>query len=191
MKATVIKGSIERVARQRNLFLALTLMLASSLVLMSLRLSLADQKIVLVPGISAEMSVSNKGVSGSYLEQMAMVFLSELLDISPADIKHKRDLVLKYTSRSDVKYSEKINEYFAKAEEDYTRFDLATHFTVKNLQVSQEELEVIANGVLTSWYGKKGHESKEVSYKIGFDYSGGQLRLKEFGRIKDENDGKN
>jgi type IV conjugative transfer system protein TraE len=187
MDTKVVIESVDRIARQRNLFLALTLLLSASLLLLSLRLVTFDQRVVLVPGLNQEMSVSGRGVSSSYLEQMALLFLSNLLDISEVDLKHKRDLVLKYTSHSDATYSRQITEYFATAEHQYKKFDLATHFTVKNMRVNQKNLEVIASGILTSWYGKKGHETREISYQISFDYSGGFLRLKEFGAVaKDE-----
>ncbi len=188
MEKKVIIASIDRVSRQRNLFMGLTLVLAGSLLLISIRLSTFDQKIVLVPGLVTEMSLSGNHVSSSYLEQMTLIFLSQLLDISSNDIKHKRDLVLKYTSHSSEAYSKQINEYFANAENEYQRFDLATHFTVKNMKLDPEKLEVLASGILTSWYGKNGYESMEVTYRINFEYKGGYLRLKEFGLLKTEED---
>lgn len=189
METKVVLGSVDRITRQRNLFLMLTLLLAPSLLLISLRLVTFDQRVVLVPGLNQEMSVSGKGVSSSYLEQMALLFLSNLLDISEVDLKHKRDLVLKYTSHSEPQYSKQVAEYFASAEEQYKKFDLATHFTVKNMRVNPVALEVIASGILTSWYGKKGHEAREISYRVSFDYNGGFLRLKEFAALeKDEED---
>lgn len=183
METKVAIGSMQRLTKQRNLFLLLTLLLASSVLLLSMRLATFDQKIVLVPGISRQMSVSSNDVSSSYLEETALLFLSHLLDISASDIAHKKELVLKYTSYSDEAYSKAINDYFAVASLDYSKFDLSTHFTVKNLRIDQKNTAVIANGVLTSWYGKKGHQSRPESYKISFEYSSGLLRLKEFERL--------
>lgn len=189
METKIVLGSIEKIAKQRNLFLGLTLLLACSLLLLSLRLVTFDQRIVLVPGLQQEMSISGKSVSSSYLEQMSLLFLSNLLDISELDLKHKRDLVLKYTSHADTAYTKQISDYFSKAEDQYRKFDLATHFTAKSLKIDQRALEAIASGTLTSWYGKKGHESKEISYRVSFDYNGGFLRLKEFVAL-DKNGGK-
>lgn len=187
METKIVISSIDRIARQRNLFLGLTLLLSASLLLLSLRLVTFDQRVVLVPGLQQEMSISGKSVSSSYLEQMALLFLSNLLDISEVDIKHKRDLVLKYTSHASPAYTKQIADYFAGAEDQYRKFDLATHFTIKALRVNQKALEVIASGILTSWYGKKGHGTKEVSYRVSFDYNGGFLRLREFAALgKDE-----
>lgn len=184
METSIVSTKVSQVIRQRNLFLTLVLGLALSNLLLALKLVTFDQRIILVPGLQQEMSVSNKQVSSSYLEQMAMVFLSALLDISPHDIQYKKALVLKSTSNSSRAYSKAINDYFAKAEEEYSHFNLATYFTVKNLQINQSDLQVVAHGILTSWFGKSGHEVKEVSYLMSFDYSGGVLRLKEFQQVE-------
>jgi type IV conjugative transfer system protein TraE len=183
METKIAMGGIQRLAKQRNLFLLLTLISSSSVLLLGTRLATFDQKVVLVPGISRQMTVSGNDVSGSYLEETALLFLSHLLDISAGDINHKKELVLKYTSYSNSDYSKAINDYFAAACMEYSKFDLSTHFTVKNLQIDQKEMAVVANGVLTSWYGKKGHESREESYRISFEYNGGLLRLKGFERL--------
>ena len=168
MESKEVIGSIERVVKQRNLFMVLTLLLAGSCLLISLRLASFDQKVVLVPGLSREMSVSGSTVSSGYLEETALLFLSHLLDISANDISHKRELVLKYTSYSNPVYSKQINDYFAYATQEYQRFDLSTHFTVKNLEIDQRNMQVIARGVLTSFYGKKGQETKELVYQVSF-----------------------
>lgn len=186
METNVLTGNIDRITKQRNLFLVLTLVLATSVLLIALRLATFDQRIVMVPGIGTEMSVSGREVSGSYLEEVALLFLSHLLDISASSVRYKRQLVLSYTSFSDPTYSKAINAYFAKLEEKYSKFDLSTHFTAKTIKVNTKKLEVIADGILTSWYGKKGHDSQELSYKISFEYIGGFLRLKEFTGLSEE-----
>ena len=44
----------------------------------------------------------------------------------------------------------------------------------------------MAHGVLTSYYGKAGHETEDEDYKLEFEYQGGSLRLKSFARIINE-----
>lgn len=186
MEIDILANKVERITKQRDLFFLLTLVLTASVFLLSLRLATFDQKIVMVPGINREMAVSGSEVSGSYLEETAFLFLSHLLDITASSAGHRRQLVLKYTSYSKPSYSKAINDYFARVEDQYKQFDLSTHFTVKNMRVNSERLEVIADGILTSWYGKRGQDSQELSYKISFEYSGGFLRLKEFVNLSDE-----
>jgi len=184
---TATLGS-SRIVRQRNLFLSLTVLLALTSAALSLKVATQEERIVMVPPLSSNVTISNKKVSSSYLEQMSMVFLNSLLDLSSVDVLHKRDMILKYTSNSDASFAKKINEYFADALEKYKNFDLVTYFTVKNMEINEATGEVIAHGTLTSRYGKHGFESNPASYALSFEFSGGYLRLKEFESASKEKD---
>ena len=179
-----------RVVKQRNLFLILTILLSLSLFALSIKMLAQEERIIMIPGLSSEITISNRKVSSSYLEQMSMVFLNALLDLSESDVLHKRDLILKYTSNSDKGFAKKINEYFAAASTKYKTFDLVTYFTVKNMEIDESTAEVIAHGTLTSRYGRHGFESSALSYRLSFEFSGGFLRLKEFDQVIDEKDKK-
>lgn len=176
---TATLGS-SRIVRQRNLFLSLTILLSIASAALSVKLVTQEERIIMVPPLTSDVVISNKKVSSGYLEQMSMVFLNSLLDLSSVDVLHKRDMILKYTSNSDASFAKKINEYFADALEKYKNFDLVTYFTVKNMEINETTGEVIAHGTLTSRYGKHGFESNPAIYKLSFEFSGGYLRLKEF-----------
>ncbi len=133
------------------------------------------------------MIVSESEVSRGYLEEMsALVFLPGLLDLNAKTINYKRDLILKYTSQSDRNYMKAVIEYFAASKERYTKFDLSTHFTPKNMEIDTKNLTVKVNGILTSIYGKRGLETSLVSYMISYEWIGGTLRLKEFSQALSE-----
>ena len=183
--SVAVKGG-ERIIKQRNLFLALTIALTFSSLALSLKIITMEERIIMVPPLTSEIVISNKRVSGGYLEQMSMVFLNSLLDLSGADVLHKRDIILKYTSNSNSGFAKKINEYFADAATKYKNFDLVTYFTVKNMEIDEAENAVIAHGILTSRYGKHGFEQIPTSYRLSFEFGGGYLRLKEFNRIVEE-----
>jgi type IV conjugative transfer system protein TraE len=153
---------------------------------MGLRMIAMEERIIMVPPLSSEVAISKSKVSSSYLEQMTMVFLNSLLDLSTCDILHKRDMILKYTSGSNPDFSRKINEYFADSADKYKKFDLVTYFTVKNMEVDESKNEVIAHGILTSRYGKRGFEANPASYRLTYEFSGGYLRLKEFQSVSEE-----
>jgi len=193
MNLRVAMQGVDRITRQRNLFLVLTVALSITSSALSLKILAQEERIIMVPPLSNDVTISNRKVSSGYLEQMTMVFLNSLLDLSASDVLHKRDMILKYTSNSDPSFSKKINEYFADSLEKYKNFDLVTYFTVKNMEIDEAKGEVIARGILTSRYGKHGFESNPTSYRLSFEFSGGYLRLKEFNRIvedKDKKDGK-
>ncbi|MCE2731203.1 MAG: type IV conjugative transfer system protein TraE [Rickettsiaceae bacterium] len=193
MNLRVAMQGVDRITRQRNLFLVLTVALSITSSALSLKILAQEERIIMVPPLSNDVTISNRKVSSGYLEQMTMVFLNSLLDLSASDVLHKRDMILKYTSNSDPSFSKKINEYFADSLEKYKNFDLVTYFTVKNMEIDEAKGEVIARGILTSRYGKHGFESNPTSYRLSFEFSGGYLRLKEFNRVvedKDKKDGK-
>jgi len=95
-------------------------------------------------------------------------------------------LILKYTSQSSKEYMKAVIEYFADSKERYSKFDLSTHFTPKNMEIDAKNLSVKVNGILTSLYGKRGIETSLVSYLISYEWIGGQLRLKEFAQLLSE-----
>lgn len=179
-----------RITKQRNLFLLLTILLTVISSALSLKILIQEERIIMVPPLSSEVMISNRKVSSSYLEQMTMVFLNSLLDLSAIDVLHKRDVILKYTSNSHPSFSKRINEYFADAASKYKNFDLVTYFTVKNMEIDEGSGEVVAHGTLTSRYGKHGFESIPTSYRLSFEFSGGYLRLKEFNQVVDDKDKK-
>ncbi len=185
MHKSVLIENVAQITKQRNLFLATSALMLVSNLFLGIKVATVDQKIVLVPALRQEMMVSKSGVSKSYIEEMSLLFLSNLLDLSPSDIGHKKELILKYTSNSDKKALDRLIDYFMTSERNYKRFDLTTYFSVKNLEIDLENLSVIAHGVLTSYYGKAGHESENEDYKLDFEFQGGNLRLKSFVRLVD------
>lgn len=186
MHKSVLLENVGIIKRQRNMFLVISSALLLSNTLLSIKTLTAGSEVILVPGIRSEMLISSSGVSKSYLEEMSMMFLSNLLDLSPGDIEHKKDLILSFTASSNKKSISHLIEYFDNCIKDYKRFGLTTYFSVKNLEIDLNSLTVIAHGILTSYYGKAGHESENEDYRLEFEYHGGVLRLKSFERIIDD-----
>ena len=187
MELKVAAVNLGKVTKQRNLFLCLVLVFGLSNLMLSFKLSTAKERIIMVPGIRAEMSITGNSVSESYLEESALLFLSCLLDLTPDIIEHKRDLVLKYTSHSDSKWITGIKEYFNSAIEQHRKFKLSTYFTPKNMSIDTKNMQVVAHGILNSSFGKEGYDSKQIGYLLEFELVGGHLKLKQF-RAAGDND---
>lgn len=183
---TDIKAQIqnEATARQRNFFAGCLALALGTSFLLSVKLAATSEKIVMVPGISKEMVVDGSSVSKSYLEETALLFVSALLDLTPTTVEVKKNIILKHASKRSASSLKSLQEYFAKASTDHKKFQLSTFFTPKKLHVDSRALEVIAEGTLSSTFGKRGYEEKEVKYKLSFDYVGGYLQLKEFVEIR-------
>ena len=178
---------LQKILRQRNLFLCMTGLLIMSNFFLSVKLYRSEEIITAIPGLSKNMSISDSGVSESYLEEWSLLYLSTLLDLSPTTVEHKRNMILKYTSVSKKRYLENIKNYFASSIEEHKKFGITTYFTPKNLDIDAKKLTVVARGVLTSNFGKRSSPKEEiVSYLISFEQVGKTIKLKEFYRIKEE-----
>ncbi|MDX1916437.1 MAG: TraE/TraK family type IV conjugative transfer system protein [Rickettsiaceae bacterium] len=182
MNSFVLSDNLSILQKQRNLFLLIALFLLASNMLLVIFIHNIDKKVILVPGIRSEMTISDSGISKSYLEEMSLLFISNLLDLTPSDIGHKKDLIMKYTA-GDKLATQALLNYFQTAARDYTKFGLSTFFTTKHLDIDLPNLTVIASGILTSYYGKSGHNIEQEDYKLEFVYQGGNLRLKSFKRM--------
>lgn len=187
MELKLASVNLQRVLRQRNLFLCATVMLLTSNFLLSIKLYRSEEIITAIPSLSRTVSISESGVSEGYLEESSLLYLSALLDLSPETVEHKRDMILKHTSASNKKYLQNIKEYFANSIEEHKKFGISTYFTPKNLTIDTKNLKVIARGVLTSNFGKRAAPEEEVvSYLISFDQVGRIIKLKEFYRVQEE-----
>jgi len=178
--------SVYMVSRQRNILIAMCLMLIASVFLLAAKIFTSTEKIVLVPGLSREAWVTSEGVSESYLEEMTAMYLPMLLDLDTNSIEWKRDRLVSYISQTDPRYLKEFHEYFARVKEQYSNFGLSTHFALKKIESNQKKLSVIAHGILVQHFGNRGNKSLNASYLITYDWKGGRLLLKEFKKLSKE-----
>lgn len=187
MELKLAAVSLEKVLRQRNLFLCVAGMMLISNFLLSVKLYRSEEIVTAIPGLTRTISISESGVSEGYLEEWSLLYLSALLDLSPETVEHKRDMILKHSSASNKKHLQNIKEYFANSIEEHRKFGIITYFTPKNLTIDTKNLKVIARGVLTSNFGKRAAPREEVvSYLISFDQVGRIIKLREFYKIQEE-----
>ena len=181
-----VQMQIQNVAiiRQRNFFAGCMALALGSCFLLSGKLAATSEKLHMVPGISKEMTIDGDNVSQSYLEETALLFISALLDLTPTTIEAKKDIIFKYASKRSPQSLKSLQEYFADASNNLKKFQLSTFFATKKLYVDSKKLEVIAEGSLSSTFGKRGFEERDVRYKLSFDYVAGHLQLKEFVELK-------
>jgi len=178
METQVFSENVSRLSKQRNFLLLLLILLLVVNFLLSIKIFTNEAKVVIVPpGFSQPMTISNNTVSNSYLEEMSHIFLSNLLDLNPSNIEYKQKLVMKYAIYGGY---DELRKYFEEQKKNHKEYDLRTEFTVKDLEIDPDNLVVIAKGFLTIKFGKQGSENKEVAYRLKYDYAAGVLRIKEF-----------
>jgi type IV conjugative transfer system protein TraE len=155
---------------------------------LSLKILSSSERVILVPGLNREVWTAKDGVSASYLEEAAAMYLPLLLDLDYTSIDWKRERLLSHVSQSDSAYMKELTEYFARTKEKYKQFSLSSHFAVKKLEINQKELTVKAIGTLISRFGEKGFESVPAVYGMSFEWIGGKLLLQEFVKLAVEGD---
>lgn len=181
-----ITHNIETVARQRNIFMLLCMISICTSLIIGVKMIMSEERVILVPGLNQEVWANKDGVSASYLEEAASMYLSLLLDLDYTSIDWKRERLLSHVSQSDVAYMKGLTEYFGRTKDKYKQFSLSSHFAVKKLETSQKDLTVKAYGQLISRFGEKGFESVPVVYGLSFEWLSGKLLLKEFVTLKQE-----
>jgi type IV conjugative transfer system protein TraE len=190
MELKIAALNLDQIRKQRNLFILGFVILIIGNLFLSLKIFSMEENIVMVPGISQEMSITGGRVSRSYLEENSLLFLSALLDLTPDTVLHKRDMVLKYTSSRSKAEMQAIRDYFVISADEHKKFNMSTYFTPNKLDVNVKTLEVLASGTLSSSFGRKGWESKKTSYLLKFELAAGHLKLKEFFELKEIEDTK-
>ncbi len=179
-------ANIETVARQRNIFMFLCILSISTCLFIGIKMLNSTERIILVPGLNQEVWTSKEGVSASYLEETAAMYLPLLLDLDYSSIDWKKEKLLAHVSQSDGVYMQSLSEYFARVKEKYKQFSLSTHFAVKKLETNSKELTVKAYGQLISRFGEKGFESEPAIYGLTFQWLSGKLYLQEFVKLNNE-----
>lgn len=177
---------IEIVARQRNIFMVLTILSVLICLLLAIRIITSQDKIIMVPGLNQEVWTSKAGVSSSYLEEAAAMYIPLLLDLDYTSIDWKKERLLSHVSQSDTAYMKALTDYFARTKEQYKQFSMSSHFSIKKLETNPKELTVKAYGQLVSRFGEKGFETIPAIYGLSFEWLGGKLLLQEFVKLNAE-----
>lgn len=186
MEKTNFNKNIRNIEYQRNLFICLTIIALISIILLSIKNIYKDEKIILVPGLKNISWIKEKSVSETYIEEMSIMFLSLLLDISPHNVSYKKSLILSHLPSNNEKGNFSIKKYFLDIEEKYKKFSISSHFTPKNIDIDAENLTATASGILNNNFGKNGEEVSQEKYRLYFILERGSLKLKSFENIKDD-----
>lgn len=177
MDMSIFNNKSLTIHKQRNFFILLCLSSILINILLSIKITISENKIIVVPGISQQMTIGDSSVSESYITEMASMLLSLLLDLSESDIGFKKEHVFKYVTEGS--YLE-ISKYFEEQEAKVRKFKIATYFTPKKFVVNTKQLSVVADGILHTRFGNDGKEDKNVRCELSLKYSGGVLRLSRF-----------
>ena len=168
--------------RNRILGITVAALIFCNLVLGTLLWHQSGHKdIVLIPaGLKQQASVSNDGVSSSYLEAIAIMLANERLNITPGNVKGSNKEILTFVA------PEFYSTFSKRLETDASVIEtgkISSTFYVDNVETNAAGLEVIIKGRLKRWVGERLLGEDEKTYDLHFNLNGYQLLLDSFQEI--------
>ena len=170
--------------RRRNRGLALTVgLLAAAHVLalvVILNLLGTVRTVVVPPSINKSFWVSRDKASGEYLEQMGAFIAWLVLDVTPASIDWKKDILLGYVEpdqHGELKTRQELEAARLK------RINASTFFMPQQLVPSEDTQTVVVRGRLRTLVNGLETANDAKAYEVGFAYSGGRMHLKSFKEV--------
>ena len=178
MKIEKWNQSVEKLLRQRNGFLVISIGLMVANILLGVMLYGKKERVIIVPAYMKQ-NVWSEGslVSASYIEEMGLFFSKLMLDTTPDSHGYRRDIILRYVA---PEHYHEVEKRLISDAERMKKEGVTTVFAPKEVKVDVKGLKAEIVGVITKYIaGSRMGQSKET-YEIEFGYSGGIFMLKNF-----------
>jgi len=170
--------------RRRNRGLGLTVggLVAALLTCLVIILNLigTERTIVVPPSIDKTFWVTKDRVSREYLEQMGSFVAWLILDVTPASIDWKKDILLNYVAPDRYGAMKSRQEIEA---ERLKRINASTFFLPQQLVANEDNQTVVIRGRLRTQVNGQDTATETKAYLAEFQYVGGRMHLKAFKEI--------
>lgn len=170
--------------RKRNRGLSATVGALAAGVLVALLIILnllgSVRTVVTPPSINKSFWVNRDQASNEYLEQMGGFIAWLILDVTPASIDWKKDILLGYAE--PAQYGELKTRQEVEAAR-LKRINAATYFMPQQLVPSEDNQTVVVRGRLRTLVNGTETANELKAYTVGFSYSGGRMHLKTFAEV--------
>lgn len=139
-----------------------------------------ERTIVVPPSIDKTFWVTKDRVSKSYLEQMGSFIAWLILDVSPASVDWKKDILLNYVAPDQYGAMKSRQEIEA---ERLKRINASTFFLPQQLVASEANQTVVIRGRLRTQVNGQDTATETKAYLAEFRYAGGRMHLHAFKEI--------
>lgn len=144
------------------------------------------QKRTIVPAeIRQSFTISDSVVDASYLQQMALMFVSQRLNITPSNIDHNHGVILQYT---DHKFYHALVGILAQEKQAVLKQNISAVFYPEQVIPNVQDLSVMITGSLVHWVGAAALAPVKKTYIIRFTYQSGILKVRSFTMHSDAKD---
>lgn len=170
--------------RRRNRGLSLTVggLILGLLICLVIILNVVgmERTIVVPPHIDKSFWVTRDRVSREYLEQMGSFVAWLILDVTPASIDWKKDILLNYVAPDQHGALQSRQEIEA---ERLRRINASTFFLPQQLVPNEDQQTVAIRGRLRTQVNGQETATETKAYLAEFQYAGGRMHLKSFKEI--------
>ena len=168
--------------RNQSLSLALGGLIVALLICLVIVLNLigAERTVIVPPTIEKSFWVTKDRVSKTYLEQMGSFVAWLILDVTPASIDWKRDILLNYVAPDQYGAIKSRQELEA---ERLKRINASTFFLPQQLVANEDDQTLVIRGRLRTQVNGQDTATETKAYMVEFQYTGGRIHLKTFKEI--------
>lgn len=167
--------------RRRNRGLSLTVggLMLGLLICLVIILNVVgmERTIVVPPTIDKSFWVTRDRVSRDYLEQMGSFVAWLILDVTPASIDWKKDILLNYVAPDQHGAMQSRQDIEA---ERLRRINASTFFLPQQLVPNEDKQTVAIRGRLRTQVNGQETATETKAYLAEFHYAGGRMHLKSF-----------
>ena len=178
-----LNGDIKEMRRRnRGLGIGLGVLGAGNILALLVILNLLGsvRTVVVPPSLNKSFWVTRDKASSEYLEQMGSFIAWLVLDVTPASIDWKKDILLGYVE------PEQHGELKTRQDLEATRLkriNASTFFVPQQLVPSEDAQNVVVRGRLRTQVNGLETANDLKAYLVEFRYSGGRMHLKTFKEI--------
>lgn len=178
-----LNGDLKELRRRnRGLAAAVGALAAGQLVALAVILNLLGsvRTLVVPPSINKSFWVERDKASSEYLEQMGSFIAWLVLDVSPASIDWKKDILLGYVEPAQHGALKTRQELEASR---LKRINASTAFVPQQLVPSEDAQSVVVRGRLRTLVNGLETANDSKAYLLEFGYAGARMHLKTFKEI--------
>ena len=178
-----LNGDLKELRRRnRGLGLAVGALAAGQVIALVVILNLLGsvRTLVVPPSINKSFWVERDKASSEYLEQMGSFIAWLVLDVSPASVDWKKDVLLGYVEPAQhgaLKVRQELESVRLK------RINASTAFMPQQLVPSEDAQSVVVRGRLRTLVNGLETANEQKAYLVEFSYAGGRMHLKTFKEI--------
>jgi conjugal transfer pilus assembly protein TraE len=176
----IYKLNMQHLAFQRNAFLTLTFLMAVSVSILVVILSLKNEKIIVVPhSLNEKVWAKGNRVSESYLKQQANIVTMLLLSKTLSSSKEQADSLLEIT---DPTLYGKLRQKLADEQKVLAKEAVSYIFVPSKVIVNESSMSVVTVGERSTYTAKKTLTTVSEKYTYKFKFNGQNLLLSEINR---------